>query len=187
MEALKRFLGWIMTAAVLSLFGLIWGFVGHIPMWLLVVCAFVLTLCVVAILLEVGGKVKEPRRKPPDTPESEDAARKRAKEVLGVSLISILERIDAAEQIDQHQFSGELYKQEWTTTDNLFRSIESVLAKVLTLSEVAFFRDAPVSPLPDPHDIRSGSLSASRRNWQWHINVLTAKRDELKRIIEKQG
>lgn len=170
-ELLKRCLGGIVTIAVLSLCGLVWSFVGQIPLWLQLICAFVLTLCAVAILLEIRERVT--------------ACRKKTKDVLGKALGDILDRLDMAERIDRYHFADELYKKEWTMTGDLFLAIETELAKALTLSEAGLFRDAPVAPLPDTNDY--GSLNTSMRNWQWHINVLMAKRDELKRIIEKQG
>lgn len=110
-------------------------------------------------------------------------AKQTAKHSLGNSLMSFQRRLQEAKNISRYEFEDDVRKREWELTNSLFGATEENIGFLLTNAEVALFRDARPAPLPDPekYDI----FTTREQEWQWHVNFIIAKKDELKRIIER--
>jgi Zn-finger domain-containing protein len=78
-----------------------------------------------------------------------------------------------------------LKEKEWQTTKALFASTESLLKTLLTEAEASLFSVATPAPIKEISD--DPYFSESRMDWQWHVNYIIVKRDELKKIIERLG
>jgi len=100
-------------------------------------------------------------------------------------LLELQTRLYEAKQISRYEFVDDLRKKEWESTNLIFNAIDRHLDVLLTSAEVAFFRDARPSPPPPPESY--DMFTEREQEWLWHINFITVRKDELKKILERLG
>jgi hypothetical protein len=112
-------------------------------------------------------------------------SRQMAKEFIGYHLLSLHNRRNEALGISRLEFEGELQKKEWEKTSELFERIRESLGKYLTSAESSIFLMAMPAALKNPDKYDSHTYKTME--WQWHVNYIEAKINELKKIVEKLG
>jgi len=113
------------------------------------------------------------------------ATKQFAKKELSGYLLKLQERLNNAMNTSRFEFKDDLKDKEWQTTKELFARTEAVLKALLSDAESSIFRIAGPKPPPEPkhYDVFTFTI----RDWQWQIDCIISKRDELKRIIERLG
>ena len=135
--------------------------------------------------VEEIAKRNFPERFQPDEADNPIAKKQFAKKMLGVELRELQEHLNNAMNTSRFVFKGDLKEKEWQTTKALFASTESLLKTLLTEAEASLFSVATPAPIKEISD--DPYFSESRMDWQWHVNYIIVKRDELKKIIERLG
>jgi hypothetical protein len=105
--------------------------------------------------------------------------------ILGHKLLTLDNRLDEARKISEYKFESELKDKEWEITNKIFTETQSALSKYLTTSEASIF----IIATPGPVNLKGQDPYLRQRvvDWHWHVNCIIAKKDELKKIIERLG